>query len=158
MISCSIIGAIGPETTESLAACLGSAKGPIRILLASDGGDPRQALAIIGLMSQCTRKITVEVYGTCMSAATIILSHGKHRRMHKDAWFMVHDGEIDLDGSDADKRAAARQQERECLQWATLLERTSNFTSVEWYKRAKDVTYMSAQECLSAGVIDEIIG
>lgn len=153
-----LIGGIDAESALKVFEFLDSCKGNAEIVLSSGGGDPYKALAIMGAMSQFKKVLTVRCYGLCMSAATIILASAPNRYMHKDAWFMVHDGDVDTDASEAEVTATLKQHKRENVQWAEILANHSNADVNQWLKMSRKVTYLSAAECLQLGVVDEVFG
>jgi ATP-dependent protease ClpP protease subunit len=152
-----LFGTIDFDSAQSVFEFLDRCKGNAELLICSDGGTVGPALAIIGAMSKFKKVLTVIAYGQCDSAATIILACAPNRKMHKEAWFMVHDDDLSKDGSDKEIKANIKQLARENAQWDAILAAHSNITEDLWRKLSSKITYMNAEECLQIGVIDEII-
>jgi ATP-dependent protease ClpP protease subunit len=93
-----------------------------------------------------------------MSAAVLILACGNVRRMSRYSWFMSHKASYTLEG-DHDKivEEVAHMEQEEQL-WAHWMEELSTTDSEYWLSSChKKNMYLTAEECLQHGVIDEII-
>lgn len=124
---------------------------PIEIDLHSHGGEAAAGLAIYGRIRACPCLIYTTVYGSCLSAATIILAGSDFRSCGLDSWFMVHDNPT------KPKKREAAQWEREEQQWAEILELHSQLPASEWRKLSKKTTYLNPAQCLQYGIIDQIM-
>lgn len=130
----------------------------ITLRLNSEGGYPSEALAIVGRIKASTCQIVIEAYGQVSSAATIILAAGKKRRMSEFCQFMTHQSSYGVDGKHKDAKEVVDRAEVEEELWATYMGRFSNQPASYWtdlHDTGKD-NYLTAQECLQLGVIDEI--
>ena len=133
----------------------------INLVLCSDGGNPMVALAFYERIKMSICPVTVTATGLVASAAVIILAAGKYRRMTKSAWVMVHDGTPDEDVV-KNKRvgqleAIAKQERRMEEQWNRILAENTQTSIDKWDELHKNETYLSAEECLELGLIEEII-
>lgn len=131
----------------------------ISIELVSEGGDAYAALAYFDLIRNSQCGIRIHAYGYVASAATIILAAGDHRRMSPSSWLMVHEDSTCVDEGmsvSAVERSAAHARRLE-QQWCKLLEGVSKTSEEKWAVLHKAETYLTADECLKLGIIDEII-
>lgn len=123
------------------------------IELCSTGGDMGLAFALASKVQQST----IYVYGQCMSAATLILAAAKHRVMHENACVMVHEAKDDVEGTVHDLRVRALQLQKDEDKWNRLMEAYTGTPALKWEQLSKATTYLTAQQCLELGLIDEII-
>lgn len=134
---------------------------PITVRIHSEGGNFYEALSIVGRIKSCSCDVIVEGYGSVMSAATLILVSGKKRRLSSFSWFMLHEIRVDSSGEDvtiSDQADELKQLEREQQRWCHILGELTKQSS-EWWRKSikKQDLYLSPQECLDLGIIDEII-
>lgn len=133
----------------------------IHIILCSDGGSGTVALAFYDRIKMSPCLVTICGTGEVASAAVLILAAGKHRMMTPSAWAMVHDDEITssefknrrVSGSERIIEQARRKEN----QWNELLEKNTNCIVSKWDELHKLETYLTAQDCLELGLIDEIL-
>jgi ATP-dependent protease ClpP protease subunit len=132
-------------------------KKTITFRISSYGGGVYEALAIIGRMEKSPCKIITEGYGPIMSAATAILAAGDERKMSKRAWFMHHEASYGIEGRHNEVKNFVRQQEREELEWAKLMEELTGVNKNTWLVAGKNIDkYFSPQECLQLNVVDKL--
>lgn len=130
---------------------------PIHIELSSEGGDTYIGLAYYGRIISSPCDIIITAYGQVMSAATIILAAGDRRRMHKEAWFMVHDDSTKVrENTKITADIIYDHMENVEQQWASILAKHSNQSKELWRKASKDTTYLNAESCLFVGLVDEV--
>lgn len=135
-----------------------NSKKAITIRINSPGGEVYEALAIIGRLRASKCQIITEAYGMVMSAATIILACGDKRRMSQHTIFMHHEASYGVSGTHSDVREEIEQMEREEELWCAWMADFSSKDKAFWRKSAKKKNfYMTAQECLSVGVIEEVL-
>lgn len=118
----------------------------------SNGGDIFAALAIVGTLKQ--KDVTIKVKGLCASAATLLLCASKKVIAAQNSLFMIHAPQCML----SDKVNAAKLAEMQ-----TTLEKVEGQLKEIFSARVKDVdlskeTWLTAQEALEMGLIDEIDG
>lgn len=131
----------------------------VEVVLNSLGGTALDAIAFMGRIKQSPLEVNVTVYGLAGSAAVLVLAACDYRRMTKESWLMVHEDEHttkSLKTSKLELEATnARMME---AQWCQLLEGLTTTTKEVWTElHKKGDTYLTPQECLGLGIIDEII-
>lgn len=127
------------------------------IELMSDGGEAMAALAFYSRIRSSRIGIAIHAVGTVASAAVLILAAGDKRLMDAQAWVMVHEDYAKLKGSTSSMVVEAGQMQRLEEQWCGLLDSQTKTTASEWARLHKETTYLCAEECLSLGLIDEIV-
>jgi ATP-dependent protease ClpP protease subunit len=130
---------------------------PVTIELNSHGGDAISALAIASKIRLHEGKVTIIVYGECCSAAVIILAYGHRRKMAEEAWVMVHEDTTKLKGEIHTLELELSHARRLEQQWCTLLAGSTFTSAAAWSVLHKKTTYLTANECKSHGLIDEVI-
>lgn len=133
-------------------------KAGITIKINSEGGNPSDAIAIIGRFRRSRCQITTEGYGLIASAATMILASGDKRRMSAESMFMHHEGGLEVSGTVSQVNNLVKQTQREDDIWCATLARVSNQSKEFWLQKSKNSVdwYFSAQECLELGIVEEI--
>jgi ATP-dependent protease ClpP protease subunit len=133
-------------------------KEPITVKLCSNGGSTYEAGAIIGRMKSSPCEFIVEGYGCVMSAATLILASGNKRKLSRYAWFMHHGPRWGTEGNHANIKEAVKQTDREDTEWNKWMGEFSTKDATFWKKwSGHSDLYLSPEEALEYGVIDEII-
>jgi ATP-dependent Clp protease, protease subunit len=132
----------------------------VRVVLSSGGGSAYDALAFHDRIKQSPLCVHVECYGTAFSAAVIILSAGGTRSMGANAWAMVHEDVTDVTKHDKVSNAerAIGHGRRLETQWCSILEKDTGTKAEVWEKLHREETYLTAEECKSLGLIDNILG
>lgn len=130
-----------------------------RIILSSDGGSAIDAISFFDRIRQSPLSINIEGYGIVASAAVLILAAGDTRKLGKNAWVMVHEDITDVEDHhkvrDAEK--ILKHNRRLEDQWNTILESVTTTSREEWAKLHMNETYLTADECLEYGLIEELI-
>lgn len=135
---------------------------PIIVRINSEGGSFYDALSIVGRIKACRCEVIVEGYGSVMSAATLILVSGTRRKLSAFTWFMLHEIRVDSstykDATVSEQADEVKQLEREQQRWCHILGELTKQPS-DWWRKSikKQDLYLSPQECLDLGIIDEII-
>lgn len=130
----------------------------ITLKINSPGGSPYEALAMIDRMRDSKCQIITKCYGHAMSAAGLILAAGDKRFIGSKSWFMHHEATY---GAPVERHSMVKdyvqQMEREEVQWAKAMEEYT-LKPEEFWKEAIDKHdfYLTAEECLEAGIVDEI--
>jgi ATP-dependent Clp protease protease subunit len=133
---------------------------PLHLILNTYGGSVYDGLALIGAIELSTTPIAVTCLGSAMSMGMFILASGHHRRAHHLSTIMYHQissGMWDkLEGLKKDLEEADRL---EAVCESILLLRTKlKKKDLEAHKKTKSEWYMTAEEALKWGIIDEVIG
>lgn len=133
---------------------------PVMVRINSGGGDVFAAHAIHNLLLKYKGKVTVAIDGLCASAATIVAMAGDKIIMPTNALFMIHNPMIALDNyyqaADLGKMVTALDKIKDSI-IASYRKRCK--ASAEELQAMMDAeTWLSAEECLAQGFIDEIEG
>ena len=134
----------------------------IRIVMNTIGGSCYDALGMVNRIEICPKHVTISVYGQSMSAGILVLQAGDRRKMAKDAVLMIHHaysggtaghGETDiLEAKQLEK--LHRWQEKQLYDVMKVKNPKLTMRAVREMHRVN--TYLSAQEALALGLIDEI--
>ena len=116
----------------------------------SPGGDPLSAFAVKGFIEAKGIHATMNIYGLCASAATIIAMACKHVYMASDAMWLPHRSSLVKGGTD-DNTKAIDENIISAYEAKTGLSRERLAEIMD-----KD-TLISAEEALEYGFVDEII-
>lgn len=128
----------------------------ITIILNTGGGDLYQALAIYDLIKKNKYPVDIVCQGLCMSAGTLILQAARKRISDPHCQHMVHYG---YEWSGGEARTARRANEHYQKLEETVCKIYANRTkqTIEKMDALLDRdTFMTAQEALDVGLIDEI--
>lgn len=137
--------------------------GDINIIMNCEGGDVSCGFAMYDAIKACTNEITIKVYGSCMSMATVVLQAADKRIMGQNARMMVHVGGMEIGGHFNNvKRAVAENDQLDKICMDIYLDKihevNPDFKRNQLQKMMEFDTYISAQKCLELGLIDEIDG
>lgn len=158
-----VVGDITPELYEAFARELDAkehnkAEGSIvEVELSSEGGDAYVSLAFADRIRRSPCEVRITGTGFVASAAVLILASGDFRRMTKESWLMVHEESDELSGEVHEIERAAKHYRSMEDQADRLLAENSRLTKEEWKQYHKDTTYLTADECLRIGLIEEIV-
>lgn len=159
-----VVGEINQEmfilVDTALTILEAQSKAQIVLRINSEGGSIYDALAIVGRIKKSKCLIVTEGFGAIMSAAGLILASGGKRRMSKYAWFMFHEAwAAEMGGTVQQLKHQAIQLEREWDTWAEVMAEFTTTNKSFWLDNGnlgKDL-YLSAEQCLELGIIDEVI-
>jgi ATP-dependent protease ClpP protease subunit len=130
----------------------------ILIRINSPGGSCYEAQAFIGRMKASPCLITVQAFGYCMSAATLILMAADVREMSRFCTPMFHKMSFGFRGTLDENEEYTAQAKKEQLQWAKWYEEFSDKPSSFWMKKMKKTEfYPSPEQLLEFGAIDKVI-
>lgn len=158
----------GDITTESFGKFLEEirdltfqASDTLEIAICSEGGYAPAALAYYDAIQAVNCRVKTIGVGIVASAAALIFMAGDERYMSPSAWFMVHDetAEDTTNLRHSQAKKLVKQQGRFESQWNELMHKCCPAVSVdEWDEYHREEVYFTAQECLSNGFINGIIG
>jgi len=158
-ISCEIIGLIY-EINEEDKNKDKDKREPIQLLITSPGGNVYDGMGIIDVIEQSITPVHTVVYGLAMSMAFAIATCGYYRYAGKRATFMYH--EISWDTG----QEKMKYHEQELIEgkrlWKMYDEVVAKNTNIP-LKTLTDIRerqkewYMTADEALKHGIIDEIL-
>ena len=156
-----IDGVIGTSEGEVSAAWLRSelpANGtdPIRVSLHSEGGSVFEGFAIHDVLKEYEGPKTVAVESTAFSIASFIAMAGDEIEMSPNAYFMLHNPRINIEGDDDElNKTAGMITALKTNMVQAYAERTRK--SVEQIQAIlKDETYFNAEDAVSFGLADRI--
>lgn len=129
----------------------------IIIELSSPGGLSMDALAFCGRMRLSSCNLIVKAYGLVGSAAVLLLAAGDKRLMAKESWLMVHEDQDEVSGNVSEFEKLSVRMRMFENQWAMLLEEHTGTNASVWAELHKKDVYIPAYDCLSLGIIDEVI-
>jgi len=130
----------------------------INLMINSPGGDVHEMFGIIDYIESLNVKVNTICRGRAFSAAAIILAGGTGiRMMSKRSTVMVHQSSSFIGGKMSDITAYLDTVKNlEVAVYEFLESRTKK--SAEWWKdKMRTDLYLSAEELLDLGVIDQII-
>jgi ATP-dependent Clp protease protease subunit len=135
-------------------------RAPIHLILNTFGGSVYDGLGLIGAIELSTTPVVVTCLGSAMSMGLFILAAGHHRRAHHLSTVMYHQISLaSFDKLEGFKKDALEAQRLEEMCDNLLFKRTKlKAKDLADYKTRKADWYMSAQEALKWGIIDEVIG
>ena len=135
-----------------------NAKDPITLLINTDGGDVQEALGIIDYFSSLEVPVNVVARGRANSAGCLILLCATGTRSaSKLCTLMLHELSSDIGGKMSDiKNSAAFTQHLED-EIFRLITTHSTETDEFWRKVCSKDYYMTAEQALKLGIIDQII-
>lgn len=131
--------------------------GPVTVRIHSPGGDVFAASAIRAIIMDYPGRVTTRIDGLCASAATYVAMAGDVIKMQDSAFFMIHDPWVMTWGTVEDLKTAI-----ELLKSIKqgIVETYQSKTKMEAEKISKLMaaeTWLTAQEALEFGFIDEVI-
>lgn len=150
----------------------------VNLFLSSPGGDATAIPAMIDAYENYLKegiKINIVTEGVCYSAATFFVACATgHRAISKNTRFLVHELQISgVGGTHTQTKSFSKELEllndemikiyANCTIKAKL-KREEKITEAEnkkiisaWQKRIQNETYLSAEEALKLGLVDEVL-
>ncbi|HEB5836655.1 TPA: Clp protease ClpP [Staphylococcus aureus] len=131
----------------------------IDVHINSAGGSVFEGYAIYNMLRMHPAKINIYVDALAASIASVIAMSGDAIFMHKNSFLMIHNSWIMTVGN-----------AKELRKMADLLEKTDTASNSAYLDKAKDLdqgqlkqmldaeTWLTAEEALSFGLIDEVLG
>ena len=130
----------------------------INLVLSSYGGDVYSMLGIIDYFKTLPVKVNTHCFGACLSAAAVILSCGTGKRtMTQISTVMVHEGSAFEAGKTTDVLKGADHLKKLQSNINRILGEVTGKDQEFWEEVSRQDTYLTAEECLDYGIIDEII-
>ena len=131
---------------------------PLTVLLDSGGGDTYSMFSIIDFIESLPIKVNITARGRAMSAGAMLLAAATGTRAaSKRTTIMVHEGFTMQQGKSSDIKAASKHMaliEDFCND---MLGEKTKKDSTWWQDNTRTDYYMSAEEALELGIIDEIV-
>jgi len=131
---------------------------PVNLMINSPGGDVYEMFGIIDYIESLDVKVNTICRGRAMSAAAVILACGTgNRMMSKRSTVMFHQSSSFMGGKMSDITAYLDNVKNlETLIYGMLAEKT-NKEADWWRERMRNDMFLTAEELLEIGVIDQII-
>lgn len=131
---------------------------PINVVINSDGGDVYEALGMIDFMQSLNVKINTVCRGRAMSAAALLLCSGTGvRAASKNSTIMFHEISSGIYGKSSDMKANVQHTEKLEEILINIITANSKKDASFWKERILKDYYLSPEESLELGVIDNII-
>ncbi len=129
----------------------------INLVLSSYGGDVYAMLGTIDYFKTLPVKVNTHCVGACMSAAAVILACGTGKRtMSENSTVMVHEGSAFEAGKTSDVLKGADHLKKLQSNINRILGEVTNKDQEFWEEVSKQDTYLTSEECLEYGIVDEI--
>jgi ATP-dependent Clp protease protease subunit len=128
----------------------------INVRINSEGGSVFDGIAIYNTLLSNKATVTVDIDGLAASIASIIAMAGDTIRMANNALFMIHDPWTFAMGSADELREQADLLDKVRDQLVTTYVSRSSIDAEKVSALMADETWMSSQEALDHGLIDEI--
>ena len=131
---------------------------PINLMINCLGGDLITTLGIIDYLNSVDRPVNTICRGGAMSAAALILTCGAGKRyMSPNSTVMFHEGSMMEMGRVTDVKNSIKWSEVLLDKVYQLLADKTKEDIDFWKKTLQADTYLTAEECIKLGVVDEII-
>lgn len=132
---------------------------PITVAISSSGGEVQAGLTMLDIMTMCNANITTCCIGTAYSMAAILLSSGSRRLILPNSRVMIHQPLVNSCGGGncdtIENLSKNLTQIKEKLN--TILSRYSGKSIEELEMATKTDNFMTAQEAVDFGLVDEIV-
>ena len=131
---------------------------PINLMINCLGGDLITTLGIIDYLNSVDRPVNTICRGGAMSAAALILTCGTGKRyMSPNSTVMFHEGSMIEMGRVTDVKNSIKWSEVLLEKVYQLLADKTKEDTDFWKKTLQADTYLTAEECIKLGFVDEII-
>ena len=132
-------------------------KKDVNLVISSYGGDVYAMLGTIDYFNSLPVKVNTHCIGACMSAAAVILACGTGKRtMTENSTVMVHEGSAFEMGKTSDVLKGADHLKKLQTNINRILGDVTKKSQLFWKEVSQHDTYLTAEECLDYGIIDEI--
>lgn len=130
---------------------------PIRIFLHSYGGDIEQALYFCDLVKSSRIPIITIGMGVAMSAGFLIFLAGKKRYAFEHTSMLVHSGSAAFQGTAEQIEEAQKNYKKQIEQMKSYILANTTIDEKTFNKNRNKDWYLSSDELLKYGIIDEVI-
>lgn len=131
--------------------------GPVTIRIHSGGGDVFAASAIRAMIMDYQGRVTTRIDGLCASAATYVAMAGDVVKMQDSAFMMIHDPWTIAMGGVDEMKAAIELLETIKDGIIEAYQSKTDLATDTLAKMMADKTWITAQEALKLGFVDEVI-
>lgn len=130
---------------------------PIRLFIHSYGGDIEQALFFCDLVKSSRIPIITIGMGVAMSAGFLIFLSGKKRYAFSHTSMLVHSGSAAFQGTAEQIEEAQKNYKKQIEQMKSYILDNTTIDEKTFNKNRNKDLYLSSDELLKYGVIDEVI-
>lgn len=137
---------------------------PINIILNSYGGDPYNGMAVYDAIRAVNSNVSIQVFGTAMSAGAFILQAADWRQMAPNSCLMIHYGTESLSNEHAVDADRWMQQRKKFINTfmeqvflSRIQERHPDFTLKRVRRMMRFDTYFTAEQAVEYGLADEVL-
>lgn len=130
---------------------------PIRLFIHSYGGDIEQALFFCDLVKSSRIPIITIGMGVAMSAGFLIFLSGKKRYAFSHTSMLVHSGSAAFQGTAEQIEEAQKNYKKQIEQMKSYILDNTTIDEKTFNKNRNKDWYLSSDELLKYGVIDEVI-
>lgn len=130
---------------------------PIRLFIHSYGGDIEQALFFCDLVKSSRIPIITIGMGVAMSAGFFIFLSGKKRYAFSHTSMLVHSGSAAFQGTAEQIEEAQKNYKKQIEQMKSYILDNTTIDEKTFNKNRNKDWYLSSDELLKYGVIDEVI-
>ena len=132
-------------------------EGAIRIVLDSGGGDVDAGFAIYDAIRQTKNVVIIDVVGSCQSMAMMVIQAATYRRATPESRFLLHNGSAGFEVAMHAVKSMAREIAYQHNRYCEIVAARSEKSPKEIEKLCNSETFLSAQEALTLGLIDDIL-
>ena len=131
---------------------------PINLNIASYGGDVYAMLGLVDYIKGLPVKVNTHCVGTCMSAASVLLSCGTgERTITKHGTVMVHEGSAFEAGKTTDVMKGVDHLKDLQKDINEILGEVTKKDARFWELAGRNDSYFDAETCLEYGIVDKIV-
>lgn len=130
---------------------------PIRLFIHSYGGDIEQSLFFCDLVKASRIPIITIGMGVAMSAGFLIFLSGKKRFAFSHTSILIHSGSAAFQGTAEQIEEVQKNYKKQIEQMKSYILENTNIDEKTFNKNRNKDWYLSSDELLKYGVIDEII-
>ena len=130
---------------------------PIRLFIHSYGGDIEQALFFCDLVKASRIPIITIGMGVAMSAGFLIFLSGRKRYAFSHTSMLVHSGSAAFQGTAEQIEEAQKNYKKQIEQMKSYILANTNIDEKIFNKNKNKDWYLSSDELLKYGIIDEVI-
>lgn len=155
-----LVGGINDEAAHQLITSLrtlDAKRGPIHVVIASNGGDEGAGWAIYDALKLARNEIRIEAFGSCQSISMLILQAAKLRLLSPDCRLMIHNGSIEVAATVSQMRSMGPEVEFLTQRYYEVLAERSGQSIKTIRKWCDEEKYMSSEEACQEGLADGII-
>ena len=160
-----IFGEINPSILETVILPLqkfSACNEPITLKLHTTGGSVWDAAVLLDLIEKIKCPLTIEVLGYALSMGIYILMAGKNnpnvkRIAHSFSIGLIHPGSLALDGDARKVKQIQKFNDKIENKLKNFLLQNTNMTPEEYELHEDEEYYLTAEDMLRLGIVDEIV-